>query len=163
MANSENPTTLLPSNDKTELSCAYNHICEHRPKLDLVHDEASNLTYPATPLGQFQRLPCEIRCEVWHYLMPDRKQKFNLFGKMSLGSSLAILRTSHEICWEVSAIFYNRDLHFHIRNPNWEGGDLKNPMRLRQSRASFSKFKRITFEIEPPDRSGQVQVNRLRN
>ena len=126
--------------------------------------------------GTFSKLPPELRCNIWRFLMPDlrppfddevRKERERLFvaGKGDYyPNRLSILRTSHALYEEVSYELYRSELCFCVC-PKEEPVTVKGLPSSEISHFTntpLDRFPRITVEIQAPvkDDPGQVILGR---
>ncbi|MCJ1226571.1 hypothetical protein MMC12_003224 [Toensbergia leucococca] len=129
--------------------------------------------YPNSPLGMFSKLPPELRCSIWQYLMPGHEhqdtRKFYhrarrlRHSKEPTSSKLAILRASRFLYQEISEELYrNRILYFCI-DPARTRLDEKDMFgKFSQDFTDFGRFAKINIEIFAPAIHHSGQFARVR-
>ncbi|MCJ1470998.1 hypothetical protein MMC07_009646 [Pseudocyphellaria aurata] len=134
-----------------------------------------------SPLGDFSKLPLEVRWNIWEYLGPaesDLPKDTASRGKLrssrrsrknKKANRMAILRTSRHMYAEIAPILYDRDLCVRVSaNQNkWTIKGLPRAIRRDFRHTDFSRFRKIEFEFEAPEPDtnplGDVTLRRLRD
>lgn len=144
--------------------------------MDWILDMASHrtLTISAAPtessnkylihgLGYLSKIPPEIRCLIFQYLMPEYRRERRIASYIHLSRTynpplqpyrLCILQASHHLYAEVSAQLYNnRELRLCIypKQKDWIVNGLPDALPRDFESADYGKFHRILIEMHPPN------------
>lgn len=131
-----------------------------------------------SPLGDFSKLSRKIRSIIWQFLRPELRTvsdpRNGIASQGSLpsdelspneGGRLGIMRTSRQLYIEISTGLYKRDLVFIVHtNPySWSVKDLPGAVLEDFYFITFSRFRKIEFELEPPGSSSRMQLLQVQN
>lgn len=125
-----------------------------------------------SPLGSFGKLPPEIRCNIWRFLMPQsqnphRSQSKEESEKLIVSgicdppqNRLAILCASRELYEEVSEELYRRELCFCIcpGQASFTVKDVPSSLARNFVNTPLDRFRIIAIEIQAPESSHPEQV-----